>query len=194
MDNRLASLPSVTPEDDLFRGWALILQNPADSLNALNKAIIRRRSPLALVMRAEAARASASQTGSLGQAETSVADIHAARAMLPDSPFIRSMNVVVQTVAASVFGHHGWVEKRQEALAEAQRDAQALKPYDTLPFVVLGLYDYFELHRSQEELYELARRAAERTQVPLVLISWTDAMRTAKSRLWCTSISATATC
>jgi serine/threonine protein kinase len=164
----LLALPPRTAEDYLFKGYAQRWSDSSDGgLQDLNEAVKRSRSPLARAIRADNRMLLADRRGDLGEAERAVADVQAAKEYLADNSYVLSVSVRAHVVAANLALEAGKPERHQAALQEAERDAQALKPWETLIFPFESLWVYFEQTGQEPACFDLARRAAEKSNAPV---------------------------
>jgi hypothetical protein len=177
MATELNGLTPFTAEDYLFKGYAQQWAFADAGLQVLNEAVKRSHSPLAHAMRAANRTLEAELRANPEEVERVLADIQVAKeSPLADNPFILSVSVSAHMVAANVYLHAGKQEKRQAELKEAERDAQALKRWDTLTFPFHGFRVYFELTGQELALLDLARRAAGNSDAPYFADCYAEAL------------------
>jgi serine/threonine protein kinase/tetratricopeptide (TPR) repeat protein len=170
----LEEFPTRTAEDYLFKGYSK--QWLGNGLQDLNEAVKRSHSPLARAIRADQRMLLAEDRADPEEAERVLADVQAAKESLADNPYVLSVSVCAHVVAANVYLEAGKPEKRQAALKEAERDAQALKPWDTLTFPFKSLWVYFDQTGQEPELFDLTRRAAENSEAPVFADRYAQAL------------------
>jgi tetratricopeptide (TPR) repeat protein len=175
----LDALTPRTAEDYLFKGYAQRWSGSSTDpfgLQDLNEAVKRSRSPLARAIRADNRMLLAESRTNLEQAERAVADVQFAKEYLADNPYVLSVSVWVHVVAANLYLEAGNPEKQKEALEEAKRDAGALKRWDTLTFPFESLWVYFEQTGQEPACFDLARRAAEKSDAPIFADKYAQAL------------------
>jgi hypothetical protein len=75
--------------------------------------------------------------------------------------------VWVHVVAANLYLEAGKLDKQKAALKAAEHDARALKSRDTLIHPFRSLWVYYEQTGDEPACFDLARRAAEKSDAPL---------------------------
>jgi serine/threonine protein kinase len=123
----------VTAEDHLFLGQATARFHPAEALPLLNRAIERRDSALARLIRADVRTKFAGMTGLPEDAEQALGDVHVAQALLPGNRAALTASLEAHLTAACAYERHQQPAKRKTALERAERDAAALKALPSLP-------------------------------------------------------------
>ena len=154
----LVRMTPTTSHDFLLLGWAQYIARPAYGLSTLDEAIKRRDSGVARTSRAEARTWVAMDTSQVADAERAIEDATVAKAMLPDNPVALARHLTAFLVAAQIYADAGHDEKRAAAIAEAERDLEALQRFSGLPAVHRARIMYFRaLERAPEELVEAGR-------------------------------------
>jgi hypothetical protein len=164
----LEALYPRTAEDYLFKGYAQHYVDFDKSLQNLDEAVKRSHSPLARAIRAKNHLYQAEDHADLEKAERALADVRVAKEELPDNPFVLSMSVWAHAVAANLYLEAGEQERQQATLEEAKRDAQGLKHCDALLFPFQALWVYFEQTGQEHDCFDLSRRAAEKSDAPVI--------------------------
>ncbi len=154
--------PVLTPEDYLFKGYAVGTEDPARALSLLDEAIQRRNSSLARLIHAGARSWTATMSADTADVALAIEDAVAAKLLLPDNPLALGTHLRTELVAAGVFAERGQEPQRAAALAEAERDARALERF-------VGSYrahdarcGYFEAIGDAASLLAESRQMAER--------------------------------
>jgi tetratricopeptide (TPR) repeat protein len=162
------ALAPRTSEDYLFKGYAQHYVDLDKSLRNLDEAVKRSRSPLARVIRAKNYLYQAESRADLEAGKRALDDVQAGREYLPDNPFVLSMSLWAHAVAANLYDEAGQQERLLAMRTEADRDATALKRYDTLLFPFQALWVHFEQTQNEAEYFNLARRASENSSAPVI--------------------------
>jgi serine/threonine protein kinase len=157
--NRLLNLKQLephTPEDYLYLGQLYAYAYPEKALPFLNEAIVKRPSSvLARLIRAEVRVLRAQDTGSLADADAALKAAEDARQAMPGNPIALSNSLEAQLVAAITFRREGAVQKRDDALRQAARDAEDLNPHRSVAKAVRARTWFFDqtndLHRLRAE-------------------------------------------
>src|SRR5262249_9533707 len=165
--DELKALDPHTAEDYLFKGYALRWIDSDKALENLDEAVKRTRSPLALAIRADALIIKAEFKDDLKAAEQAVDSVQAAKASLPDNACVLSVSLWAHVVAANLYLEAGKPERRKAALEVAERDARALKTWDTMTFPFESLMIYFEQTGQEAACLDLGRRTAEKSDAPI---------------------------
>jgi hypothetical protein len=125
----LGHLVPTTPEDFLFKGSLEALLNPAKGLETLNEAIRRRPTGIAGLMRASVRASIAHDTGRISEAEAAMADVNAAKALLPVSAETIAVSLKAHLIATGIYEDNQLPEKRTTAWRQVEDDAVALERY-----------------------------------------------------------------
>src|SRR5262249_27442913 len=130
----LESLTPRTPEDLLFKGLAVANFRPEDGLPLMDQAIRQRPSNIAYLLRADARTMRAMDTAAVADAEAAVDDAEFAKRLLPgNNPVALWTSVNARLTAATAYRTHGPAAKGDEALSQADRDAEALSAFLQIP-------------------------------------------------------------
>src|SRR5262249_17280937 len=121
-------LSPTSPEDYLFRGYALEMHGVSQGLADLNEGLRRHNSPLGRALRAFVLANRAQDTGRRRGAEAAVADASLARGMLPTNCLALTASLYARTVAAGLYQEAGLFEQQRAELKEGVRDVLALNP------------------------------------------------------------------
>jgi tetratricopeptide (TPR) repeat protein len=158
----LAGMTPRTPEDFLFHGYQLSFYDPGSALPALDEAVRRRPTGVALAMRAEARARHALDVSDAALAAQAQEDGRAARALLPGNPFALSAAVQANLVAAILLREARQAERHRALLEEIKPDIVELqKSFARYPWVGAHCAQYFEQAGDPEAALAALRRAAE---------------------------------
>jgi tetratricopeptide (TPR) repeat protein len=147
----LDSLHPVTPEDFLFKGAAQATWGDSSlGLKAMDEAVRRRDSSIARVTRARARSYRFMNTADPNDLALALEDALVAKSMIPNNPVALDVHLNTHLVAATAFDDAHEEAKRAAALAEAERDAQALERFPGLPQAHYARSWYFA-HLGQED-------------------------------------------
>jgi serine/threonine protein kinase/Tfp pilus assembly protein PilF len=163
----LDRLPAVTPEDYLLKGQAIALLDPGQALPLLDRAIRRRDSSVARLVRAQVLTEQASVTGDPADAERALADASVARAMLPGTPVPLARSAYANLTAHALYDERGQPARARAALEQARRDAEALGPFTSFPGAWSVRALYFHRVEDGEALWREFRRAQKHKGIPL---------------------------
>jgi tetratricopeptide (TPR) repeat protein len=157
-------LTPSTPEDFLFKGYAVAYLEPEQGLQTIKQAFDGRpMTGIALLLRAEVRAMLAQDTGDLDEAEGAVQDAKYARELLHDNPTALWVSLEAHLAKAGVHEHLGEPDRRRAELELAGKYADALKRFTALPEAVVYRWMYLrEVGREKDVLDEL-RRASEKT-------------------------------
>jgi tetratricopeptide (TPR) repeat protein len=162
-------LKPSTPEDLLFKGYAVAYLEPDRGLQTIQQAFKRRPMPgIALLLRAEVRAMLAQDTDNLDEAEGAVEDAKYAREFLPDNPTALWVSLEAHLAKAGVHEHLKELKQRQTELKLAEKYADLLKPFPALPEAVVYRWTYFREVGREEEVLEELRRASQETDHTLV--------------------------
>jgi hypothetical protein len=164
MLQEMEQLTPSTPEDFLFKGYAVANLEPEPGLETMKKAFDRRpMMGIALLLRAEVRALVAQDTDRLKEAEGAVRDAEYARELLRDNARPLWVSLNAHLVKAGVHKHHSEPEQRGAELVLAGKDADLLKPYAALPDAVVYRWLYFREMGKEEEVLDELRQASENT-------------------------------
>jgi hypothetical protein len=158
----LQRLQPVTPEDFLFKGQVESMGDPARALRTLDEAVARRRSGVALLIRAWVRSRYAEDADELAAAEGAVDDATSARAMLGDSPYPLAISVVAHNAAAVMYRRGRKSAGYEEHLARAGHFAEALAPFKDRDFALLARGFHYTLKGDDQAALAEWRRGSER--------------------------------
>lgn len=158
----LERLSPWTPEDYLFKAQAEDWDDPKRALGTLNEAIRLYNRPLARVIRAEVRALQVLDKPQVPDAEEALKDARAATDLLPNNALALTSSVQAHLAAAGVFDEAGNQSKRQECLAQAAKDAEALAHFASLPMARLARLSCFQMMGDQLRLDEECRRVEEK--------------------------------
>jgi tetratricopeptide (TPR) repeat protein len=160
----MEKLSPETPEDFLFKGYAVANHDPGLGLAAINEAIHRRPSmTVAFLLRAEVRAWQAQEAGDPAQAEEAVKEAKYAKEQLPDNPAALWVSLHANLIAAAAYQRRGQPDKRQEALERARKDAHDLEGFTALPDAVVFRWLYFREVGQEYELLPELRRSSQET-------------------------------
>jgi tetratricopeptide (TPR) repeat protein len=166
----MAKLTASTPEDFLFMGYAYAYLEPEPGLEWIQQAFDRRPNwSIALLLRAEVRAFVAQDKDDFVQAEWAVQDAKYAKALLRNNPAAIWVSLEAHLAKAGVHEHRDELKQRQEELDLAGEDADALKPFRTLPDAVVFRWIYFrergkEKEITEEEILNELREASKNTE------------------------------
>jgi tetratricopeptide (TPR) repeat protein len=153
-------LTAVTPEDNLFKGYAESCVDPPGGLKTLDEAIRQwPNSPIARVLRTDARTKVAMDSGNVDLAQAAIDDAYVAKAMLPGNPQAIAFDLVAHLVAVEAFRDAGQKDQADASLRQAERDAQELEQFPALPIGYETRCMYLALTRQEQAAQELARKA-----------------------------------
>jgi tetratricopeptide (TPR) repeat protein len=166
--DHIEKLPPVTPEDYLFKGYIQSYLDVARGLKDLDEAIRQRpSSPIARVLRAEARAAFALDANDVGMAQSAMSDASVAKGMMPGNPMVIRANLLAHLFAWGVFRDAGDKDQADQFLHQAQKDAQELERFDSLPMSYWARWSYLTSTGQDEEAHQVARQGYERAKSPL---------------------------
>ena len=153
-------LTPEAPEDYLFMGFAESILDPERGLKAMDEAVRRRPSAIALSLRAAARTSRAEDTANPADAESAMADVDALKGLMRDDALVLRESVYARLAAASAYEATGQPQKREAVLAQARRDVLALAPYADRPEIARVRWCYLEYVEDEDGLVEMVRGAA----------------------------------
>jgi tetratricopeptide (TPR) repeat protein len=164
----MEQLTPSTPEDFLFKGYAEANLEPERGLRTIQQAFDRRpMMGVALLLRAEVRAFVAQDKDDLEEAEGAVQDARYARELLRDNPTAIWVSLEAHLAKAGVHEHREEQKLRGAELELAGKDAEALKPFTTLPHIlpeaVVFRWVYFREVGREEEVLDELRQASEKT-------------------------------
>jgi serine/threonine protein kinase len=190
----LELLQPRTNDEYLLKGAALL--DEEKSLEILDEAVTRSRSPIARSMRADKLiwHAINLEKIDLDLVQRAQADVRTAKEFLPDNLSVLSASVGVNVASAKLYHAAGETNKEKEALDVAGSDAKALEPYVQLSSAGFALWCYYNLAGTEEQIFDLAQRAAEGSTAPYQLLQYahvlcrrkrfTEALSVIERRKW----------
>jgi hypothetical protein len=116
-----------TPRDKLFLGHAIGMNRPEEGLPLMDEALAARPSGIGHVLRA-GVRGFQAMGGSVADAEAAVFDADVAKRLLDNNPYSLAESAEVHLTAAYAYRKTN-LEKRDEHLAAATREAEALAQF-----------------------------------------------------------------
>jgi tetratricopeptide (TPR) repeat protein len=162
-------LTPSTPEDFLFKGYAVAQLEPERGLWTIQQAFDRRpMMGIAFLLRAEVRALVAQDKDNLDEAKEAVQDARSARELLRDNPMAIWVSLEAHLAKAGVHEHLDDLKQRQAELDLAGEDAEALKrftkPPEILPEAVVFRWTYFREVGKEEEVLEELREASKNTE------------------------------
>jgi hypothetical protein len=155
--------PSTT-EDFLFKGYAEAYLAPKQGLETIKQAFDRRpMTGIPLLIRAEVRTLVAQDTDDPDEAEGAVQDAKYAKEFLRNNPAPLWVSLAAHLVKAGVHEHRKEWDQRDAELKLAGKDADALKPFTTLPEAVVYRWTYLREVGRQKEVLDELRRASKDT-------------------------------
>jgi len=155
-----------TPEDFLFKGYAVAQLEPERGLRTIQQAFPMMG--IAFLLRAEVRAFVAQDTHNLQEAKEAVQDARSARELLRDNPTAIWVSLEAHLAKAGVHEHLDDLKQRQAELDLAGEDAEALKrftkPPEILPEAVVFRWTYFREVGKEEEVLEELREASKNTE------------------------------
>jgi serine/threonine protein kinase len=119
-------LPTVTPEDYLFRGHAEARIYSESAMRTLDEAVRLRPSLLAQLVHTEALRLHVMNMPNVEQAKQLMDKTRLLKMQLPQNPLVLCQSVLLHAVCYHVFGEFGEPALRQAALTAGTKDAEVL--------------------------------------------------------------------
>jgi tetratricopeptide (TPR) repeat protein len=167
-----AVLTPRTPEDKLFLGSAIAMFRPADGLRLMDEAINGRPLGMGHVLRAYARGNMASRSGTVGDAEAAIADAELVKRLMPDNSTGFYMAANYQLYAAAAYRRAGRMDKWDEHLAAAVREADSLARYPNSQDAVLARIGVAEVRdglAGQVNLLDEIRRSPQAKKDPVLV-------------------------
>ncbi len=112
----------MTPEDYLFRSYAIGFTNPRRGLPEVDEAWGRRRSVLAQVFRADILMGLADETGRVEDAEAARDALRGVRAFMGDSPTVAYMGLYIHCIGCNNCRLHDRPEEAKQWLTDGLED------------------------------------------------------------------------
>jgi tetratricopeptide (TPR) repeat protein len=160
----IEKLTPSTPEDFLFKGYAVAYLEPDRGLETIQQAFERRpMMGIALLLRAEVRAFVAQDTDNLKQAEGAVQDAKYARELLRNNPAAIWVSLEAHLAKAGVHEHREEPTQRSAELKLVGKDADDLKPFAGLPEAIVFRWLYFREMGKEEEVLDELRRASKET-------------------------------
>ena len=156
-------LQPETSEDVMYKGavQAMILMDPVQGLETLDRAIAERVTLIALVLRAEVRARSGLEADDTQLADGAVRDAEAAKTLGPDNPSALVVSVFAHQAAAALHGRPGRDAQRAAVLlANGRRDVDALARFPHMPAAVLARGRFLEFAGEEDAAMEVWRTAA----------------------------------
>jgi tetratricopeptide (TPR) repeat protein len=162
MIQEMEQLTPTTPEDFLFKGYAVAYLEPEQGLQMIKRAFdLRPIMGIALLLRAEVRAFVAEDKDNLDEAERAVLDAQYAKELLRNNPTVLWVSLEAHLAKAGVHEHRGERDRREAELKLAGEDADALKRFTEYPEAVVYRWLYFREVRKEEEVLEELRLASE---------------------------------
>jgi serine/threonine protein kinase len=124
--SEVEAMTPTTPEDKLFKGQAVSLEQPDEGIRLINEAMAERRSTLGHLMLAKGRLKLARITGTIADAKDAVAAAEIAKQLLPDNPVPHDGSYCARMCAAESYKRAGDPVRAAEHLAEAQHELEEL--------------------------------------------------------------------
>jgi tetratricopeptide (TPR) repeat protein len=161
----MEDLTPSTSEDFLFKGYAEANLEPERGLRTIQQAFDGRpMMGIAFLLRAEVRAFVAQDQDNLEEAEGAVRDARIAKEFLGHNPTAIWVSLEAHLAKAGVHEHLGKSDLRQVELDLAGEDANALKPFISLPEAVVFRWTYFREVGKEEEVLEELREASKNTE------------------------------
>ncbi len=159
-------LPAQTADDMLFKGYAKALTDPIGGLEALEEAQRQYPCLLAHLLCAHIRTRRAVDSGQLIYAQQAVQDLEAVRRMLPENADLLRKSLFAHLAAAATYREARRLEESQSALAEAARDAAALRRFLTMPNMAWSLWKYYCFIDQEDAFFDELRRTSAQSEDP----------------------------
>jgi serine/threonine protein kinase len=124
-----SALTPRTPWDKLFLGHAIGIHRPIEGLPLMDEALAARPSGIGHVLRAGVRLFLAALSGSVADAEAAVFDAELAKRLLASNSFSLIESALAHLTAAAAYRKRSRLDKRDEHLAAANREAEALAQF-----------------------------------------------------------------
>jgi len=179
----LEGLKEETPEDYLFKGQALSLEDWNKGLPLLDHAVKSQPSALAHMLRAEARALRARDTQSTNHLETALEDVAAAKAKSFSQRHVtlRVNSCLTHLVAAEIYRRNGSLAQSSNHLAEAELDAQQLELFSGNSHALrwrIWQLESADLDLGSDRAFEYAKRliSDQNVRQPLLQMSYGTAL------------------
>jgi serine/threonine protein kinase len=160
----IEELGPVTPEDWLYKGLAESYSDPVRGLETMDRAVLRRESAIARILRAGVRADYAMETSDAAFVGKAIEDIRAAKAMAPDNPNAHSTSIFVHLIAAGFYEDAAQMVRRRAALEEAESDCRALEEHRAVPYFLWIRAACSVVAGKEDEEFDLWRRNSEGTE------------------------------
>jgi serine/threonine protein kinase len=156
-----------SPEDYIFKGYALIFYQRRRALETLDQVVRQSSSPLARAVRAEVRTSLAEDDSDIHQIELALTDVKLAKEQLEDNPYVSSVSLMTHLVAAKLYSEADMQAERQSEMNDAHGDAKLLATQTARSTVGAGaLRIYYEQTGQDEAAFEIVRNEAQRSTAP----------------------------
>jgi serine/threonine protein kinase len=130
-----------TPEDKLFKGNAIAIDEPEEGLHLIDEALAAHPSTLGHLLRADARLYLAQYSGEVAAAENAVQSAELAKQLLPENPERLAKSCGARIAAVAAYESAGDSGTAAAHLAAAVREAEKLLRFDRNPSAALYRYD-----------------------------------------------------
>jgi tetratricopeptide (TPR) repeat protein len=156
-------LSPYSPEDYLFKGYALEQSDPGLGLADIMEGLRRRDSPVGRALLTITRTNRAFDSAKRDDAEEALAEANVARRMLPNNPLVLYACLYARLAAAGIYQEAELPEQRKAVLVEAAQDIQALMSYIEQPNPAFAIWMYFESIGDKGNALDYARRALDKS-------------------------------
>ncbi len=142
-----------TPEDYLFKGYAVANHDPSLGIQDIDKAIkLRPSMTVAFLLRAEVRAWQAQDKDDLDLANKAVQEADFAKDLLKNNPAALWVRLHANLIKAAYYLRHVEPSKRETALAAGKQDAEALAEFSSLPDAVVFRWLYYREVGAEDQL------------------------------------------
>jgi tetratricopeptide (TPR) repeat protein len=177
--SRLEPMKPLTPEERLFKGVALAFFVPEHGLPLMDEAIRERPTAIGYLLRALPRAVRAIDTADVRDAELAVEDAEFARRLLPaGNPVVTWTSLQARLAACTAYRVHGQDSKSAEALAQADRDAEALRAFPEMPEAISARewHQFYRDHLAGRPTDMVAEFRAARQRTGNDIMLWLESL------------------
>jgi serine/threonine protein kinase len=167
----LERLTPVSPDDHLYKGYAIALFDPREGLKSIDDAIRLRSSAVARLLRSIVRAKVAEDSANPADAERAVQDAERAKEDLSGNPLALRTSVAAYLTAATAYEATKQDNRRKVALAQARADAEGLKAFVRLRQATGMRWRFFAYVGEEDAVAEEMRHTSELTG-DRVILGW----------------------
>ncbi len=164
--NRMENPNPTTPEDFLFKGYALARADPAAGVKELDEAVQHRDFAFPRALRAEVRIERAADTRAPDHIAAALEDSQAAKGMSKSHLYALAVDTGACTVAAAIFDEARMDERAKFAFDQAGSNVLVLQALPARPGALRAHWLYLRRARRDDEALALLNSAAEQSRDP----------------------------